>query len=56
MSTTQMAFDDGRARTELGYAARPAAEALEASARWFSGTGRVVERRRSRIRWSTDAG
>ena len=36
MSTSQMAFDDSRARAELGYAPRPAAEALEASARWFS--------------------
>jgi len=56
MSTSQMSFDDGRARAELGYAPRPAAEALEASARWFTGSGRVVERRLSRIRWSSGAG
>jgi len=56
MSTSQMSFDDGRARAELGYAPRPAAEALEASARWFSGTGKVGERRLSRIRWSSGAG
>jgi len=56
MSTSQMSFDDGRARAELGYAPRPAAEALEASARWFSGTGKVGERRLSRIRWSSGVG
>jgi dihydroflavonol-4-reductase len=54
MSTSQMAFDDNRARTELGYVARPAAAALEDSARWFVGTGRVGERRLGRIRWSSD--
>ena len=35
MSTTRMAFDDSRARRELGYSPRPAAEALADSARWF---------------------
>ena len=52
MSTTQMAFDDTRARTELGYAPRPAAEALEDSARWFVANGRVSERRLRRISWA----
>jgi nucleoside-diphosphate-sugar epimerase len=54
MSTSQMAFDDNRAREELGYAPRPAAEALEDSARWFVATGKVGDRRLSRIRWSSD--
>jgi len=54
MSTSQMAFDDARARDELGYGPRPAAEALEDSARWFVETGKVGDRRLSRIRWSSD--
>jgi dihydroflavonol-4-reductase len=52
MSTSQMAFDITRARDELGYAPRPAVEALEASARWFVDSGMVNERRRRRITWS----
>jgi dihydroflavonol-4-reductase len=52
MSTSQMAFDVTRARTELGYAPRPAREALEASARWFVDSGMVSERRSRRIAWS----
>jgi dihydroflavonol-4-reductase len=55
MSTSQMAFDDRRARDELGYSPRPATDALEDSARWFAGGGRVDERRLSRIRWSAEA-
>jgi dihydroflavonol-4-reductase len=51
MSTSQMAFDITRARDELGYAPRPAAEALEASARWFVDRGMVGERRSRRITW-----
>ena len=54
MSTSQMSFDDKRAREELGYVPRPAAEALEDSARWFVATGKVGDRRLSRIRWSSD--
>ena len=53
MSTSQMSFDISRARQELGYAPRPAVEALEASARWFAATGMVSDGRLSRIRWST---
>jgi dihydroflavonol-4-reductase len=53
MSTSQMSFDISRARQELGYAPRPAVQALEASARWFAGTGMVSESRLSRIRWSS---
>jgi dihydroflavonol-4-reductase len=52
MSTSRMAFDTSRARTELGYAPRPATEALETSARWFVASGMVVERRVQRIRWA----
>ena len=52
MSTSQMAFDITRARDELGYAPRPATEALEASARWFVDSGMVGERRLRRITWA----
>ncbi len=52
MSTSQMAFDDTRARTELGYAPRSATSALEDSARWFADSGMVGERRLGRLRWS----
>ncbi len=41
MATTHMAFDDRRARAELGYCSRPASEALAEAARWFVETGRV---------------
>ncbi len=56
MSTSKMAFDDSRARHELGYAPRPATEALEASARWFAAGGLVSERRLARISWSGSGG
>lgn len=52
MSTTRMAFDDTRAREELGYSPRPAVEAIAASARWFVDNGYVRDKRRRRIRWS----
>ncbi len=52
MSTTHMSFDDRRARTELGYASRPAREALERSARWFVDAGRVRPDRVALIRWA----
>lgn len=52
MSTTRMAFDDSRAREELGYSPRPAVDAIEASARWFVDHGYVSDKRRARIRWS----
>ena len=52
MSTTRMAFDDTRAREELGYAPRPAVEAIEASARWFLEHGYVRPKRAARIVWS----
>lgn len=39
MSTTKMAFDDTRARTELGYVPRPAREAIAESAAWYLANG-----------------
>jgi len=54
MSTTHMAFDISRARKELRYAPRPAAEAIEESARWFVENGYVKEARRARITWGAD--
>jgi dihydroflavonol-4-reductase len=51
MSTSRMAFDDARARAELGYFSRPAHDALEDSARWFVESGAVISRRRQKIRW-----
>jgi dihydroflavonol-4-reductase len=49
MSTTNMMFDDTRARVELGYSPRPAAEALLDAARWFVTNGYVSNRRAKRI-------
>ena len=51
MATTQMIFSDERARRELGYSSRPAAEALARSARWFAHHGYVTSERLSRIHW-----
>jgi dihydroflavonol-4-reductase len=56
MSTTKMAFDDARARHELGYSPRPAAAAIEDSARWFVDNGYVSSRRRSMVTWRTEGG
>lgn len=53
MSATTMIFDDTRARAELGYATRPAAAAVESSARWFLEHGYVSEARRHRARLLT---
>jgi len=50
MSTTNMMFDDRRARSELGHSPRPASEALVDSARWFVDHGYVNQKRSSRIR------
>lgn len=52
MSTTHMAFDDRRARAELGYTSRPAAEALARAAHWLVDAGYVRPQRAARIRWS----
>jgi dihydroflavonol-4-reductase len=51
MSTTRMAFDDSRARDELGYTSRPAEDAIEDSAHWFVEHDYVDERRRAKISW-----
>ncbi|MGH9115175.1 MAG: hopanoid-associated sugar epimerase [Acidimicrobiales bacterium] len=51
MSTTRMAYDDSRARRELGYSPRPAAEAIEASVRWFVENGYLSPRRQAKITW-----
>jgi len=51
MSTTNMIFDDGRARRELGYTSRPAADAIADSARWFVDNGYVTASRRAKIRY-----
>lgn len=51
MSATYMAFDDSRARTELGYTARPAREAILDSARWFAANGYVNSSRRTAINY-----
>jgi dihydroflavonol-4-reductase len=49
MSTTRMAFDDSRARSELGYTSRPAAAALTDAARWYLDNGYVKASRAARI-------
>ena len=49
MAATQMRYDDARAREELGYASRPAREALAAAVEFFVSTGRVDPRRAATI-------
>ena len=49
MSTTNMMFDDHRARAELGHSPRPASEAIADSARWFADHGYVIPKRLHRI-------
>jgi dihydroflavonol-4-reductase len=51
MSTTKMIFSDERSRAEIGYASRPAREAIRESARWFAGNGYVTGRRLAAIKW-----
>lgn len=53
MATTRMEFNDARARDELGYRSRPAAQALERSARWYADNGYVTPERLARIRWQS---
>ena len=55
MSTTRMAFDDTRARSELGYTSRPAREALADSVRWYLDNGYVKPARADRIGERLDA-
>ena len=42
MSATKMAFDDSRARAELGYTSRPPSEAIADATRWFVQNGYVT--------------
>jgi dihydroflavonol-4-reductase len=51
MSTTNMMFNDHRARVELGHDPRPASEAFVDSARWFVENGYVSAKRAARIRF-----
>ena len=50
MAATQMRFDDSRAREELGYTSRPAADSLRDAARYFVEAGYVREPRAAAIR------
>ena len=50
MSTTRMAFDDSRARTELGYTSRPASDAIRDSMQWYVENGYVKPARRKSMR------
>jgi dihydroflavonol-4-reductase len=52
MSTTNMMYNDQRARNELGHSPRPASEALIDSARWFVENGYVNHKRAQRVRFS----
>ncbi|MHB1710267.1 MAG: hopanoid-associated sugar epimerase [Acidimicrobiales bacterium] len=51
MSTTHMSFDDTRARCELEYRSRPAADALARAARWFADSGYVRPERLDCFEW-----
>jgi dihydroflavonol-4-reductase len=51
MSSAKMIFADERARAEIGYASRPAREAIRESARWFADNGYLSAHRRAAIRW-----
>jgi len=55
MASTRMVFSDARARRELGYESRPAAEAIERSARWFAANGHVSDKRLAAIHWRDTA-
>jgi dihydroflavonol-4-reductase len=50
MATTRMEYDDGRARTELGYSSIPARDALMRAVRWYVEHGFVKPSRVDRIR------
>jgi dihydroflavonol-4-reductase len=51
MASTTMTFDDEKARREIGYTSRPAADALYESARWFVEHGYVDDDRVKLISW-----
>ena len=50
MAATQMRYDDRRARAELGYASRPASDALAAAVEFFVAGGYVDPARAATIR------
>ena len=50
MAATQMRYDDARARDELGYASRPARDALADAVGFFVEEGYVEAKRASAIR------
>jgi len=52
IAASRRVFSDERARRELGYESRTAAEALERSARWYTEHGYVSPARAAKIRWS----
>jgi dihydroflavonol-4-reductase len=52
MASTAMTFNDEKARSELGYSSRPAAQALFDSAKWFVDNGYVNSERARMISWS----
>jgi dihydroflavonol-4-reductase len=54
MAATRMIFSDHRARTEIGHTSRPAREAIEESARWFTDNGYVPAHRQAAIRRHTE--
>jgi hypothetical protein len=56
MATTRMIFNDARAREELGYTSRPAAEAIVRSARWYADNGYLSAKRLAMINWRDGAG
>jgi dihydroflavonol-4-reductase len=56
MAATRMIFSDHRARTEIGHTSRPAREAIEESAHWFTSNGYLSARRQAAIRWNTETG
>jgi len=51
-----MTFDDAKARREIGYTSRPAAQALYESARWFVEHGYVDVDRTKLIAWRPPSG
>lgn len=55
MATTTMAFDDSRARAELGYTSRPAIEAIARSVRYFVDEGYVRPSRLGKLRLASSS-
>ena len=54
MAATRMIFSDHRARTEIGHTSRPAREAIQESARWFTDNSYVPAHRQAAIHWHTE--